>query len=159
MYGDARTLDIEVRKTIVDVWVRCVLPRSVGKNSKRAFVGKDGRAFVAPGKGAGETKETLAGLLVALRPKEVIRCPVEVALVAVWPWPASAPKRLRESLDWKLTKPDADNLMAGFLDVMTSLGFWADDGLVVRQSSTKLCGRDPGFRLTVREAGRVWGTP
>lgn len=38
---------------------------------------------------------------------------------------------------WKTTKPDTDNLIKLFKDCMTTVGFWADDALVVGETTFK----------------------
>ena len=53
---------------------------------------------------------------------------------------------------------DLDNLGKAHLDVMTSLGFWSDDGRIALLTTSKAWGRKPGIAvriepLTAKEQG------
>jgi len=58
-----------------------------------------------------------------------------VALKAVWYFPKGKSHKADE---WRVTKPDTDNLEKMLKDCMTELGFWNDDSQVVRETVEKV---------------------
>lgn len=57
--------------------------------------------------------------------------------------------------EWKITRPDLDNLEKGLLDVMTDLGFWNDDAQVaVKQTCKKAVPVGKGcLKIVIEEIG------
>jgi len=52
--------------------------------------------------------------------------------------------------EWRVTRPDTDNLEKLLKDCMTRTGFWKDDAQVCREIVTKRWTRtDPGIRIKV----------
>ena len=47
--------------------------------------------------------------------------------------------------EYKITKPDTDNMQKALKDCMTKVGFWKDDALVVNDLSMKLYSDIPGL--------------
>lgn len=71
-----------------------------------------------------------------------------VRLVVKWCFPVTEGHRDGE---YKLTKPDTDNLMKLFKDVMTQVGFWKDDAQVASEISEKFYARITGIWVRVEE--------
>ena len=63
-----------------------------------------------------------------------------VALSTVWLFPRGTAHKNGE---WRITKPDTDNLQKLLKDCMTRCGFWADDAQVVRESVEKRWADEP----------------
>lgn len=78
-----------------------------------------------------EAKEKLQRQLQPYAPCEPIKGPV--FLTINWGFEL---KRCKKE-DWKITRPDLDNLEKGLLDVMTKAGFWEDDSQVVLKTTSK----------------------
>lgn len=55
--------------------------------------------------------------------------------------------------EWKITRPDTHNMNKLLFDVMTDLGFWADDSLVVSETIQKFYvnGTTPGIYISIKE--------
>lgn len=53
--------------------------------------------------------------------------------------------------EYKLTKPDTDNLQKALKDVMTRLGFWQDDAQVCTEIIEKFWADIPGIFIRVEE--------
>ena len=53
--------------------------------------------------------------------------------------------------EYKITKPDTDNLQKLLKDCMTSAGFWRDDALVCSEIVEKFWADTPGIYIVVRE--------
>ena len=77
----------------------------------------------------------LAAYLAPFRPVERLSGPLLLGVRAYLPIPKSKPKKFREAalrgLIAPTIKPDLDNIIKNIKDVMTNLGFWLDDKLIV----------------------------
>lgn len=51
--------------------------------------------------------------------------------------------------DYKITRPDTDNLQKMLKDVMTELGFWKDDALVCMETIEKRYSVDSGVYISI----------
>ena len=92
-----------------------------------------------------EAKKLLIAHLLPHRPEK----PLEgaVALSTVWLFPKG---RSHRNGEWRVTKPDTDNLQKLLKDCMTRTGFWRDDAQVCREDVTKRWSREkPGIRIRV----------
>ena len=56
-----------------------------------------------------------------------------------------------EDGDYRITKPDSDNLQKMLKDCMTATGFWKDDALVVREVVEKFWSDVPGIFIRIEE--------
>lgn len=70
-----------------------------------------------------------------------------VQLVTKWCFPRGRHK----DGDYRLTKPDTDNLQKLLKDCMTVIGFWDDDALVVSEVVEKFWAEIPGIYIKVTE--------
>ena len=59
------------------------------------------------------------------------------------------PKGKHEDGEWKLTKPDTDNLNKLLKDCMSDLGFWKDDNLVASELIQKFWAETPGIFIQI----------
>ena len=53
--------------------------------------------------------------------------------------------------EWKITKPDTDNLIKLLKDCMTKVGFWKDDAQVASEINEKFWAAHPGIYIRVEE--------
>jgi Holliday junction resolvase RusA-like endonuclease len=74
-----------------------------------------------------------------------------VQLMVKWLFPATGKHRDGE---YKLTKPDTDNLQKLLKDVMTKLGYWKDDALVAAEQVEKFYAKQPGIFVSIRPLPR-----
>lgn len=65
-----------------------------------------------------------------------------------WCFPADGK---HEDGDWKITKPDTDNLQKIFKDCMTRVGFWNDDSQVAFEVILKYYDINSGIAVFVEE--------
>lgn len=79
-------------------------------------------------------------------PKEKYTGPIR--LITKWCFPITGN---RADGQYKTTKPDTDNLQKMLKDVMTDLGFWKDDALVVSEIVEKFWAEIPGIYIKVEE--------
>ena len=71
-----------------------------------------------------------------------------VRLVTKWLFPVTGDHRNGE---YKISKPDTDNLQKMLKDVMTDLGFWKDDALVASEIIEKFWADVPGIYIKIEE--------
>ena len=72
-----------------------------------------------------------------------------IKLKILWCFPLSGK---HQHGDYKITKPDTDNLLKLFKDCMTKVGFWNDDAQVAWELSEKRYSTMPGIYVAV---GRI----
>ena len=70
-----------------------------------------------------------------------------VRLIVIWCFPR---KNHRDG-EYKITKPDTDNLQKLLKDVMTKLGYWADDNLVASEIVEKFWAEKPGIYIRIED--------
>lgn len=85
-----------------------------------------------------EAKSLLVSHLARHKPEKPLQG--AIALSTVWLFPRGKSHRHGE---WRVTKPDTDNLQKLLKDSMTLCGFWKDDAQVVRESVEKRWSDEP----------------
>lgn len=91
-------------------------------------------------------KEKVAASLAQHRPDEPFRRGVR--LIVKWLFPITGKHRDGE---YKLTRPDTDNLQKGLKDIMTRQKFWTDDALVASEIVEKFYSAVPGIWIRIEE--------
>lgn len=91
-----------------------------------------------------DAKAKLLGNLMPHRPEQPIRCGVR--LITKWIFPSGGHHKDGE---YKLTRPDTDNLQKLLKDCMTQSGFWKDDALVASEICEKFWGDTSGIYIQV----------
>lgn len=71
-----------------------------------------------------------------------------VRLMVKWLFPITGKHTNGE---YKLSKPDTDNLQKMLKDIMTDLGFWKDDALVASEIIEKFYADTPGIFIVIQE--------
>jgi Holliday junction resolvase RusA-like endonuclease len=71
-----------------------------------------------------------------------------VRLLAKWCFPITDK---HQDGEYKITKPDTDNLQKLLKDVMTDLGYWTDDALVASEIIEKFWAEKPGIYIAIEE--------
>ena len=107
------------------------------------------KIHVVNGKPVYYEPEELKSARVKLRDHLAVHCPDQpyacgVRLVVKWCFPISGTHRDGE---YRLSKPDTDNLQKLLKDVMTQLGFWKDDALVASEVVEKFWAKVPGIYI------------
>ena len=100
-----------------------------------------------------EAKRILRLHLRPFKPEEPLTGPIE--LHVSWLFPRGKRHKHKE---WRVTKPDTDNLQKMLKDVMTDLGFWVDDAQVVKEVVEKLWSDEPtGISIQIEELEKIYG--
>jgi Holliday junction resolvase RusA-like endonuclease len=90
-------------------------------------------------------KDTLMAHLAQHKTKEPYT--VGVRLIVKWLFP----KGRHKSGEYRITKPDTDNLQKLLKDCMTKTGFWKDDALVASEIVEKFWSDIPGIYIHIEE--------
>lgn len=85
-----------------------------------------------------QAKKELIKHLMPFKPKEPMEGPIE--LKVVWLFPRG---KRHKHFEWRVTRPDTDNLEKMLKDCMTEVGFWKDDALVVSETVYKIWSDEP----------------
>lgn len=81
-----------------------------------------------------EAKVLIKRTIAPAAPKEPILGAIQLNVV----WAFQRPKAQRSVVEYRVTRPDLDNLQKALKDIMTELGFWLDDAQVVIEHTTKV---------------------
>lgn len=88
--------------------------------------------------------------LIDYRPEHPITGPVK--LTTLWCFPKGQKHKDKE---WRVTKPDTDNLQKMLKDCMTKMRFWKDDAQVVHEEVGKVWSDYPaGILIRIETLGR-----
>lgn len=90
-------------------------------------------------------RQKLIGYLAKHRPKQRYECGVR--LVVKWCFP----KGKHQDGEYRITKPDTDNLQKLLKDCMACVGFWKDDALVASEIVEKFWADVPGIYIWIEE--------
>lgn len=117
-------------------------PRSTAQMQKIAVVHGKPRMYKPPN--VLKAKNLLISHLKPFKPSVPLEGPIE--LHVTWLFPRG---NRHKHFEWKITKPDTDNLQKMLKDCMTEVGFWKDDAQVVVEHVEKLWSNEPcGISIT-----------
>ena len=111
-------------------------PTVTAQESKVAMV-RNKPIFYKPEK-VKQAKAEIMKHLRPFKPKELMEGPIE--LKVVWLFPRG---KRHKHFEWRVTRPDTDNLEKMLKDCMTEVGFWKDDALVVSETVYKIWSDEP----------------
>lgn len=94
-----------------------------------------------------DAKKKLTAYLWQNRPKKPYDC--GLLLIAKWYFPRGQ----HRDGEYRITKPDTDNLQKLLKDCMTRCGFWRDDAQVAVELCEKYWSDKPGIYICVEELG------
>ena len=85
-----------------------------------------------------EARKLLTDHLLPCKPGVPMEGPI--SLTTQWRFPKG---RSHKDGEWRVTRPDTDNLQKLLKDCMTACGFWKDDAQVVRELAEKVWSGEP----------------
>ncbi len=118
-------------------------PPTITDQEHRIGFRHDGKPYIYKPRELMEARTKLAEALAKHIPKQKYDGPLR--LTVKWLFPT---KKHRHG-EWKITKPDTDNLNKMLKDVMTALGFWTDDAQVCSEIIEKFWSTVPGIYIKV----------
>ena len=121
-----------------------MVPPTVTHQEKQVHVVKGKPVFYEPAD-LKAARQKLMGHLVGHRPEQ----PFDqgVRLMVKWCFP----KGKHADGEYRITKPDTDNLQKLLKDCMTACGFWKDDALVAAEMAEKFWAEIPGIYVRIEE--------
>lgn len=117
-------------------------PTATAQEQKTTTVGGMIRKYDPPK--AKAAKKLLQEALREHRPDHPLDGPL--SLYVEWRFPTG---RSHKDGEWKITRPDTDNLQKGLKDCMTREGFWVDDSRVCAEIVKKTWSAMPGIYIEV----------
>ncbi|MCD8109154.1 MAG: RusA family crossover junction endodeoxyribonuclease [Clostridiales bacterium] len=94
-----------------------------------------------------EARQSLMGHLEPHKPDAPMQG--AISLRVLWLFPRG---KSHKNGEWRITRPDTDNLEKLLKDCMTAVGFWKDDAQVVRESVEKRWSDEPcGIYIEIEE--------
>jgi Holliday junction resolvase RusA-like endonuclease len=121
-----------------------MIPPTVTHQEKKISV-KNGKPFVYE---PAELKEARSKLMAYLS-KNVPEAKYTGAVRLTVKW--LFPRGKHKNGEYKITKPDTDNLNKLLKDCMTECGFWKDDALVASEICEKFWADNPGIYIKIEE--------
>lgn len=121
-----------------------MIPPTVTNQEKQVHVVKGKPVFYEP-QDLLTARAKLEAHLARHKLEEKYVGPVE--LVTKWCFPRGS----HNDGEYRTSKPDTDNLQKLLKDCMTTVGFWKDDALVVREIAEKFWAEIPGIYIRVTE--------
>ncbi len=94
-----------------------------------------------------EAKEKLMAHLYKHKPLAAIH-DTAIRLTVKWLFPKG---KGHSDGEYRITKPDTDNLQKMLKDCMTKAGFWKDDALVASEITEKFWAENPGIYIRIEE--------
>lgn len=122
-----------------------MIPPTVTHQQKKVHVVNGKPVHYEPAKLAAARSKLMA-YLGKHKPEHLLRGPVR--LIVKWCFPISGKHTDGE---WKVTRPDTDNLQKLLKDCMTGAGFWKDDAQVCSEIVEKFWAAVPGIYIAAEE--------
>lgn len=129
---------------MVTEFFMAMVPPTVTHQEHRVTV-INGRPVIHDGPELKDARQKLTAYLTDHRPKVRYEC--GVSLMVKWCFP----KGRHRNGEYRITKPDTDNLQKLLKDCMTAVGFWKDDALVAREIVEKFWADLPGIYIRIEE--------
>ena len=97
-----------------------------------------------------DARQKFAAHLSRFVPESKFTGPVQ--LITKWCYPLEGKRRNGQ---YKITRPDTDNMIKLLKDVMTELGFWKDDSIVASEVTEKFWAERPGIYVCIKSLPEV----
>lgn len=135
---------------MIDIHLPIVPPTTTSQMKRQVWTPKGPRFFKSTRQQ--QVEHTYLTLLQPFRPAAPMDGAVEMAVTFTWPHLAATPKRLRDRVLPKATRPDADNLVKALQDCLVRLQFVRDDGQIAALRLEKYHGPAESVGIWIRIA-------
>lgn len=119
-------------------------PPTVTHQEKKVRVVNGKPMFYEPAELA-DARQKLTAHFAKYIPDDPLSGPLQ--LITKWCYP----KGSHTNGEYKITKPDTDNMVKLLKDVMTGLGYWQDDALVASEVIEKFWADVPGIYVCIKK--------
>lgn len=138
---------------MINITLRCPPPQKTAQQ-KRLSMRRGRPVFFKPDTLRSEAR-TWAVLLQPHRPERPMVGPLSVSLRLIYPHRSSTPKRHRDRLLPKVSRPDCDNAGKELIDTLAKMQFLNDDSWIARLQIEKLHGPDALVGIQIQIAAFV----
>ena len=125
-----------------------IIPPTKTHQEKKVHIVKGKPVFYEPAE-LREVRLKLRAYLSLNKPEK--RLSGALRLIVKWLFPI---KGKHTNGEYKITRPDTDNLIKLLKDVMTEVGFWNDDAQVASEINEKFYADIPGIYIRIEEIGQ-----
>lgn len=125
-----------------------IIPPTKTHQEKKVHIVKGKPVFYEPAE-LREVRLKLRAYLSLNKPEEKLSGALR--LIVKWLFPI---KGKHTNGEYKITRPDTDNLIKLLKDVMTEVGFWNDDAQVASEINEKFYADIPGIYIRIEEIGQ-----
>lgn len=125
-----------------------IIPPTKTHQEKKVHIVNDKPVFYEPAE-LREVRLKLRAYLSLNKPDEKLSGALR--LIVKWLFPI---KGKHTNGEYKITRPDTDNLIKLLKDVMTEVGFWNDDAQVASEINEKFYADIPGIYIRIEEIGQ-----
>ena len=122
-----------------------IIPPTKTHQEKKVHIVKGKPVFYEPAE-LREVRLKLRAYLSLNKPEEKLSGALR--LIVKWLFPI---KGKHTNGEYKITRPDTDNLIKLLKDVMTEVGFWNDDAQVASEINEKFYADIPGIYIRIEE--------
>lgn len=123
-----------------------MIPPTATDQEHRIGVSSNGKPYIYNDGKLKAVKQKLTAHLAKHSPAEPIK-KKPVRLTVKWLFPITG--STHNDGEYKITKPDTDNLNKALKDCMTKTGFWEDDALVASEITEKFWAAHPGIYIRI----------
>lgn len=120
-------------------------PPTKTQQEHKVGISKNGKPYFYEDRDLKEARAKLRRALSPMVPDE----PYQTAVRLTVKW--CFQRKKHKDGEYKITKPDTDNLNKMLKDEMTRLGFWKDDALVASEIIEKFWAEVPGIFINIEE--------
>ena len=128
-----------------------MIPPTVTHQEKRIKV-VNGKPIVYEPAALKDAREKLRVYLLRFKPTSGMPYNRAVRLVCKWCFPLPVRGKHTDG-EYRVTKPDTDNLQKLLKDVMTDCGYWTDDAIVASEICEKFWAIIPGIYIRIENIG------
>lgn len=127
----------------MDFFMAMIPPTCTHQEKKVAVI--NGKPVFYDSREVNQARLKFCEFLAKYKPEKGYECGVR--LITKWCFP----KGRHQQGEYRVTKPDTDNLQKLLKDCMTTVGFWKDDALVASEIIEKFWADPPGIYIRIEE--------
>lgn len=135
---------------MIDITLRVVPPKTTAQTKRVSW--RHGRPQFFKSDAGQAAEDTFLVLLNPFRPRLPLLEPISLAVSFTWPHLRSTPRRVRDQVVPKATRPDVDNLVKALADCLVKLRFIEDDGQICRLLIEKFHGPESEVGIRIQMA-------
>lgn len=130
---------------MIEFFIPMILPTVTHQQKKTHVV--NGKPFMYEPPELKDARAKFEAYLASHVPKEKLTGPIR--LTTKWLYE----KGKHQNGEWKITKPDTDNMIKLLKDCCTKLGYWKDDAQVASDIIEKFWADVPGLYIKIERIG------